>query len=394
MRGNWYKRIGLMLAVTLLMLPLVQRGPQRQMTVLAEEITTQTDLKPAATDVSAPAETPTPRPEAERRSGYVRVGSGTTLWSDRACTVPLGRVSGTAYVWTPRTKVEQKAYLVNYDTKASRHDPIFQEGYVRSRDVRWLSDEEETDLVKKLKRENARLEGELWIPVIQLWAIEEEETPEPTPTEAPATEKPTEAPATKKPTAAPATEKPAEAPATKKPTAAPATEKPAEAPTASPTAAPEPTPEDDATDLAPVRTAVPAPQATLVPPMPTQDGIATPCDLATGTDLAAAQEDIGITDEQMRSMLDEYFPDRKLLIRYECAQEPVGVGSEVTLHAEVLGYDGLTYRVIWEVDRQDGAGWVSVAGPDDMKRIFTVTEENICWQWRIGVKMPYIDPME
>ncbi len=385
MANRFDRRVCMLLVLLLMLLPLVQKMPQQAAShAMAEGFTTETDLLPQATEAPAVSLTPTealtatPTPTPERRNGYVRIAGGTTLWQDRACTKPFARLTGTAEVWVPETKVSAKGYLIAYDTKESRRDPIYLIAYVRAKDVTWLSESETAKLTARLEKDRVRREENVWITVIGLAEPEATSapTPEKTPTPVPATPAPTEAAMTPVP----------EAEQTPAPTER-ASAAPAKTPvyTAAP-ASPTPTPK-------PVRTAVPMPEATAVPPMHNLGSqIATISDLepdiATQSDLPHAW------DDDMRAMLDAERPGRQLSIRCECADEVPVLGSEVTLHAEVTGYDGLIYRVIWEVDRMDGAGWVPVDGSDDLTRVITVTAENLGWRWRIGVRMPYIEPLE
>ncbi|MBQ8200165.1 MAG: hypothetical protein IJZ74_00180 [Clostridia bacterium] len=140
-------------------------------------------------------------------------------------------------------------------------------------------------------------------------------------------------------------------------------------------------------------TAAPVPMLTAVPPLVTaapQQNTATDTDLpgdsqdvTTGTDLAPEQPKLSAAE--MKALLDVTHPDRQLTLRITCTNIYYTVGSRMSLWADVTGYDGLEYQVIWEVDRGDG--WVN-AGMDGLPGFtFIITEENCRWNWRAGVSV-------
>ena len=175
-------------------------------------------------------------------------------------------------------------------------------------------------------------------------------------------------------------------------TAAPeVTASPTAAPTVEPTPSPTPVPDiATGTDLA-----TPAPEATATP-VP---------DIATGTDLVTPapeapdapsepehEPETGMMSaEEMRSLLDETHPDRQVTLWVTCTDPDYANGSRLTLYANVSGYDGLPYTVVWEVDKQDGNGYVN-AGVDGMMSLsFIINDDNVRWLWRVGVSLDYME---
>lgn len=93
----------------------------------------------------------------------------------------------------------------------------------------------------------------------------------------------------------------------------------------------------------------------------------------------------------MRLALDETHPDRQVTLWVTCSEPGYPNGSRMTLFANVSGYDGLAYVIVWEVDKRDGNGYVN-AGLDGMMSVsFIIDSENARWLWRVGVSMPYME---
>lgn len=57
-------------------------------------------------------------------------------------------------------------------------------------------------------------------------------------------------------------------------------------------------------------------------------------------------------------------------------------GDRVVLEAKVRDANA-DYRIRWEVDRQDGAGWETVPGASEEEYGFVVTEENAAYAYRV-----------
>lgn len=250
------------------------------------------------------------------------------------------------------------------------------------------------------------------------------ETVAPAPTEAPAepTPTPTKTPVpiltpSPKPTAAPdATDVPAptETPAptvtpalateTPVPTATPGVATDTVLTTPAPTAAPAPTPELTPTPV-PV---TPSPAPTVTPGIATDTDLVTPTpapDIATDTDLTPPAPTPGIatdtdltppeasllTAQEMCARLDETHPDRQVSLWVTCSEPGYPNGATMTLFANVSGYDGLEYVVIWEVDRGDGMGYVNAGADGLMSLSFIIDDENASWLWRAGISMPCLE---
>lgn len=192
-------------------------------------------------------------------------------------------------------------------------------------------------------------------------------------------------------------------------TAVPTPETVTPAPTAESTAIPtvEPT-------TGPVATATEVPTATPVPdrvpiitpapalsPEPSAEPVVTPAPTATAAPTAApgiATETDLIPDvpvclsaDEMRSLLDETHPDRQVTMWSMCSEPDYPNGSTVTLFANVSGYDGLGYVIVWEVDKGDGEGYVNAGADGQMTLSFIIDDENVQWLWRVGVSMPYME---
>ncbi len=381
--------------------------------------------QPAATVFGAVAEqfsTPTdlasPAAKTGKRSGYAVIRSGAKVFTSRKRTSTYGTVTAESYVYIPSTSVNSLTYKIRFDTELSAALSECHTYYVLSEDVRWLSESDGKALARQLEKKGVREVGGVQIPVI---AFEYRK--------APATPKPTATPkgtATPQPTPAPqATVNPAPL---LTPTAPPQQVTAAPTPTATPgrvpiiTPSPKPTKAPDVatqTDMLPVQstarpvhTATPEPVSTSAPvltpvpevsrvpiitPSPTP-GVATDTDLvpptvtpesgiATDTDLTPPL----LTEEEMRAVLDVSHPERQVSLWTTCSEPGYPNGSRMTLYANVSGYDGLDYTLVWEVDRNDGRGYVNAGMDGRMSVSFVINDENLRWMWRAGVILPRMD---
>lgn len=434
-------------AVLLALLSALLLQPAQVWNALADQLVTPTDLitpVPSASVTSAPTPEPTAAPtEAPRtgkRSGYALIQSGAKVWTSRKRTSSVGTVTANSYVWIPNTSVASLTYKIRFDTELSTALDECHTYYVLSEDVRWLSDAECAELEKKLEKQDVRDVGGTLIPVISFDYRKPPATPKPTATPkatpsptaaptptaepsdtpAPATEAPTKSP-TRKPTATPApTAAPTATPApetatdtdlstpTPRPTATPgiATDTDLSTPTPKPTATPSIATDTDLSTPTPTPTATPgiATDTDLSTPAPTPTatpGIATDTDLsaptptpgiATDTDLVAPSPAPELlTTEEMRSVLDQTNPQRQVTIWVTCTDPYFNNGSRMTLWANISGYEGLAYTVVWEVDRGDGLGYVN-AGADGLPSLsFIIDDDNVSWRWRAGVSIPYME---
>lgn len=422
MKRNGFRVLCILAATALLLTAAVLPDMNRLPMAWAEQLTTPTDLTTAP---PAPEETeaPTEAPAKGKRSGYALINAGATIWKSRKRDSSLGKVGNAAIVWIPTTSVDALTYKVRFDTELSVGLDECHTAYVLFREVTWLTDAEQKELKKELEADKVRQSGGVWIPAIDFAYRNPPKTPVPTATpELTATPEPTAMPeltATPEPviTATPAPEATAAPQITPAPVHTPeadvATGTDLEVPvTAAPPAddlttptdlhtpvpsvpavTPEvtPAPEDgyaEDTDLitpAPEETILPV--ITAVPPMADEQQPPEPtADIATGTDLPAPET---LTAAEMEARLDETHPNRRLTLYYDCADDGFAVGATVMLWAEVTGYDGLDYTVVWEVNRGDG--WEN-AGADGMQSLaFVISEENINWGWRAGVRLAPIE---
>lgn len=184
------------------------------------------------------------------------------------------------------------------------------------------------------------------------------------------------------------------------PTAVPVPEQtPTAVPTVAVTMCPDATPVPDRVPIiTPAPALSPEPSAEpVLPPVPTAmaEPTATPAPavapgIATGTDLTPPAP-VCLSAEEMRSLLDETHPDRQVTMWSMCSDPGYPNGSTVTLFANVSGYDGLGYVIVWEVDKGDGEGYVNAGADGQMTLSFVINDENLQWLWRVGVSMPYME---
>lgn len=306
-------------------------------------------------------------------SGYAMAQESAPVWLDCSFEAKLGNISEDAGVWVCTASAENNICEVMFDTDMTTETDECHIAYMQYSDIVWIGEAYHTAVVQTLKAQNARVVNGITVPNV---AFEYSElylasfaTPEATVTADPEY------------TAEP--EQSAEADYAEE--TEPTTE-----PTAEPTAEPENTIEPDSTE-APLAT----PEA-----QPTVEAEAT---VEPGTDeggdelmptvvpectLSPEAEEI-IRAENMRADLDETHPYRQAYVYSSCDADTFAPGNEVTLEAMVVGYDGIDYRIIWEVDR--GNGWENAGVDGETTITFEITDENLVWNWRIGVSMPYAD---
>ena len=95
---------------------------------------------------------------------------------------------------------------------------------------------------------------------------------------------------------------------------------------------------------------------------------------ATGSNALSLAERINLTN-----------PDRELNIEAIWQTEKLSLGDEITLVADISGYEGLDYRVFWEVKRNDV--WESYGDPGKETCSFILDKENMSWKWRAGIEI-------
>ena len=79
-------------------------------------------------------------------------------------------------------------------------------------------------------------------------------------------------------------------------------------------------------------------------------------------------------------------PERTVTIR--SSQGDVVTEGEIIYLTSVLeGFDGLDISFQWEVDRDDGNGWVPVEGANRSKHMFVASKETIKYSWRLVVSV-------
>ena len=80
----------------------------------------------------------------------------------------------------------------------------------------------------------------------------------------------------------------------------------------------------------------------------------------------------------------ELNPDRSIAIRVEYEGDAPSIGEEVTLVAELTGYDNAVYDLQWQTSK-DNETWSDVEGATELRHAMTVTEENCLDYWRMIV---------
>ena len=79
--------------------------------------------------------------------------------------------------------------------------------------------------------------------------------------------------------------------------------------------------------------------------------------------------------------------ERKVMI-YSTRKDVVTEGDIIELTGALIGFDDVPDEAIsfqWEVDRNDGAGWVAVEGATKWYYKFIANKETILYNWRLTV---------
>ena len=79
-------------------------------------------------------------------------------------------------------------------------------------------------------------------------------------------------------------------------------------------------------------------------------------------------------------------PKRKVIVHSSLeGVEVVHEGDEVTLTGELIGYEGVDYRLQWYY-RKDGTGdYIMIDGADQLTLSFRITKENFYNTYSLGV---------
>ncbi|MDI9471230.1 MAG: hypothetical protein QM296_13675 [Bacillota bacterium] len=91
------------------------------------------------------------------------------------------------------------------------------------------------------------------------------------------------------------------------------------------------------------------------------------------------------TDVPEKEDVDRKNPDRTVSIYASWGEKDVPeIGDPVTLHAVLAGYEGLEYRIRWQVKESEAGSWQDVGAEGDSYTL-TLSEENLDWNFRVAV---------
>ena len=79
-------------------------------------------------------------------------------------------------------------------------------------------------------------------------------------------------------------------------------------------------------------------------------------------------------------------PERSVSI-FSSQGSMVTEGEIIYLTSVLEGFDGLDVTYQWQVDRDDGNGWVDVEGANRDKHMFVASKETIRYSWRLIVNV-------
>ncbi len=157
----------------------------------------------------------------------------------------------------------------------------------------------------------------------------------------------------------------------------------------------EETPDPDATETpeATEGEETPDPDATETPEA--TEGEETPDPDATETPEATEGEETPDTEttetpEVTEEEIDAMNPDRKVsfYVSWDGESAPE-LGDQITLHAQLSGYEGLTYKIRWQVKRS-GGDWQDLGSYGETHTL-TLTQENLDWLFRVAVDITDVE---
>jgi hypothetical protein len=92
------------------------------------------------------------------------------------------------------------------------------------------------------------------------------------------------------------------------------------------------------------------------------------------------------TDEGGETGAEPEKPERAVLI-FSTQKKVVTEGEFIYLTSELIGFDDVEVTYQWQVNKDDGAGWVDVEGATRDRHMFIASEETIRYGWRLIVNV-------
>lgn len=84
---------------------------------------------------------------------------------------------------------------------------------------------------------------------------------------------------------------------------------------------------------------------------------------------------------------------RKITVRTSAdSAEVIYGGDEITLYANLIGFEDDLYTLQWQYTKDGGATVCNIDGANDLTYSFIINDENVTWLWRICVTI--INPIE
>ena len=90
------------------------------------------------------------------------------------------------------------------------------------------------------------------------------------------------------------------------------------------------------------------------------------------------------TEEPEENEEENSRPERAVLI-FSTQRSVVTEGEFIYLTSELIGFDDVEVTYQWQVNKDDGLGWVDVEGATRDKHMFVASEETIRYGWRLIV---------
>ena len=106
---------------------------------------------------------------------------------------------------------------------------------------------------------------------------------------------------------------------------------------------------------------------------------------ATGEETTLAEPPVEEPRVFLKEEINAMYPDRKISFYATWGSKPAAeIGDEITIHAQLSGYEGLEYIIRWQLKHTAQEDWQDMGITGDACT-FTLTTENLDWLFRVAV---------
>lgn len=306
-----------------------------------EQPTAEPSETPAETEqpTAEPSETPaeTEQPIAEIVvPAYINVKADTDLYSDWSREHRIGKLTQDSVLLVTSVDELETGYVlsVKFDTEETLESEICASAYLRVAELLWLTESELIAFTQECALREPHMDDEFAVPLVEFEAAKPAETEAPTP-------------------------------------------EPTELPELDENLIPDETP-------APTPSELPALEEELIPDAPTQE----PTEAPVEEDKAE-----GETDEEEMEIVEDVPLNRFVSVSAAYNTETLQLGSEITLTAQLSGYENAAVACVWQYAAANSEGEIIGEWQDsentDLSFTYELTAENLLTAWRMSVTVIY-----